>query len=63
MAIISWVNPGQYSPVTVLLHQLTAPLLNPVRKSIPPISGIDLSPLVVIIVLNLLVMMIPYLFG
>ena len=51
--IISWVNPGMYNPVMGLLHSLTEPLLGPARRVIPPISGLDLSPIVVIIVLQL----------
>lgn len=53
-AIISWINPGNYNPVSSLLHQLTDPLLNPFRKIIPPVSGMDLSPLVAIIGIYLL---------
>ena len=51
--IISWVNPGMYNPVMGLLHSLTEPLLGPARRVIPPISGLDLSPIVVIVVLQL----------
>jgi YggT family protein len=51
--IISWVNPGMYNPVMGLLHSLTEPLLGPARRVIPPISGLDLSPIVVIIILQL----------
>lgn len=56
-AIVSWVNPGAYSPVTVLLYQLTEPVLRPCRRIIPPAGGLDWSPLVVLIVLNLLLML------
>lgn len=53
-AILSWVNPGTYNPVSSLLHQLTAPVLDPFRKIIPPVSGMDLSPLAAIIGIYLL---------
>jgi len=43
--IISWVSPGQYNPVIGLVNKLAAPVLNPIRKFIPPMGGIDLSPL------------------
>lgn len=56
--IISWVNPGMYNPVMGLLHSLTEPLLGPARRLIPPISGLDLSPIVVIIVLQLASMLV-----
>ena len=50
-AILSWVNPDPYSPVNNLLNTLTAPVLRPIRKVVPPISGIDLSVLVALIAL------------
>jgi YggT family protein len=43
--ILSWVSPGQYNPVIGLIHKLSAPALKPVRRLIPPIGGLDLSPL------------------
>ena len=56
--IISWVNPGSYNPVTGLLHSLTEPVLRPIRQLLPPLSGIDLSPLFAIIGLQVLKMLI-----
>lgn len=46
-AILSWVNP--YSPLSRPLTQMTHPFLQPIRRIIPPLSGIDLSPLVAIL--------------
>ena len=51
--VLSWLSPDTYNPVTALLHRLNEPLLRPARRLLPPFSGIDLSPLVVIIVLQL----------
>jgi YggT family protein len=51
-AVLSWVSP--WSSLQRPLAQLTAPLLIPVQRLIPPISGIDLSPLVVILILQTL---------
>ena len=48
-AILSWVNPDPYNPVNSLLRSLTAPVLRPIQKLVPPISGIDLSVLVALI--------------
>lgn len=50
-AIISWVNPDPYSPVVQLLRQLTEPALRPARQLLPPMGGLDLSPLIVLMVL------------
>lgn len=55
--IISWVNPGGYNPVIGLLYSLTEPLLGPARRIVPPISGLDLSPMLVMIGLVLLKML------
>lgn len=48
-AILSWVNPDPSHPVSSLLHNLTFPVLRPIKKYVPPISGIDLSTLVALI--------------
>ncbi len=55
--IISWVNPGTYNPVTSLLHTLTEPLMRPARRLLPPVSGFDLSPLLVLLGLQVLKML------
>ena len=55
--IISWVSPGMYNPVMGLLHSLNEPLLAPARRIIPPVSGLDLSPIAVIIFLQLVSML------
>jgi YggT family protein len=51
--IVSWVNPGNYNPVIGLVQKLVDPIMRPARRLIPPIAGIDLSPMVVIIGLTL----------
>ena len=52
-AILSWISQG-YNPIEALLHQLTEPLLAPIRKIIPPLGGLDLSLLVFLIGLQFL---------
>lgn len=47
-AILSWFSQGG-NPLEIVLHQLTEPLLQPVRRVIPAIGGLDLSVLVVLI--------------
>ena len=51
--ILSWVNPGTYNPVVSLLYSITEPVLRPCRRLIPPISGMDLSPIVALIAIQL----------
>lgn len=62
-AILSWFNQG-YNPIVMVMDQLTEPLLAPVRRIIPPIGGLDLSVMLVIIGMNfinmLLAQYIPY---
>ena len=53
-AVLSWINP--YSPLAGPAGQLTRPILNPIRRFIPTISGIDLSPLVAILLLQVVLM-------
>jgi YggT family protein len=50
-AIFSWVRPKPDSPVYMVsegIHRITEPVLAPIRKVLPAMGGIDLSPLVVI---------------
>lgn len=54
-AVLSWV--GRYSPLSAPLDQLTRPFLNPIRRLLPPISGIDLSPLVAIVLAQAVLML------
>jgi YggT family protein len=53
--VVSWVNP--YTPVAPLLNSMTRPLLRPFQRLIPAIANVDLSPLVLIIVCQLLIML------
>ena len=54
-AVLSWVNP--YSPIAPLLNALSRPFLRPVQRMVPPIANVDLSPLIVIVILQLLLML------
>jgi YggT family protein len=44
-ALLSLVAPGTYSPAQALLVSLCEPVLRPLRRLIPPLGGLDLSPL------------------
>lgn len=54
-AVLSWVNP--MAPVMPLLNTLTAPLLDPIRRMLPNLGGLDLSPLVLLLVAQVAIMM------
>lgn len=55
-AILSWINP--YTPIASVLDALTSPVLRPVRKYMPATNGIDLSPLIVFIIAELLLILV-----
>jgi YggT family protein len=53
--ILSWVNVNPYQPAVRILYQITDPVLEPLRKLIPPIGGmLDISPVVALILLEIL---------
>jgi YggT family protein len=54
-AILSWVNP--YHPITPFFNALTQPFLKPLRRMIPIVGGVDLTPLVILILCQLLLML------
>ncbi|GAA6205249.1 MULTISPECIES: YggT family protein [Thalassotalea] len=53
MALMSWVVQG-YNPTLMILHQLTEPVLRPIRNIIPNIGGLDLSILAAFLLLNVI---------
>lgn len=55
--VLSWVNPDPYNPAVALLGRLTDPILSPAQRLLPPIGGIDLSPMLVMVGLVLLQML------
>ena len=52
-ALISWVSPDPWNPIVQFLIRVTDPVLRPVRRWLPP-SGIDFSPVVVILAISFL---------
>ena len=55
-AILSWVNP--HAPMAPAIRQLSEPLLAPFRRLIPAVGGVDLSPLALFVVLQILLILI-----
>jgi len=51
----SWVSPNPTNPISRFAFVITEPVLGPVRRRLPPMSGIDLSPLVVTLVAYFLI--------
>ena len=48
-AIISWVNPDPYNPIVSFLYRATEPVLYRVRRMLPDLGGLDLSPIIVLV--------------
>ncbi|WP_068635323.1 YggT family protein [Thauera butanivorans] len=68
-AVLSWVSP--HAPLAPLLHALAEPFLRPFRRIVPMIANVDLSPLILLLVLQIVLMLLggmrgnfaPLLFG
>ena len=52
--LISWVNPDPFNPIVQGLSRVTDPVLEPLRRVIPPIGPIDISPLAALLILQAL---------
>lgn len=61
-AIMSWVGSAHGNPVAPLVNSLTAPIVRPIRKVVPLIGMMDLSPMVAILLLNILLIIVNNIF-
>jgi len=52
--ILSWVRLDRRNPLVTITHALTEPVLAPIRRILPPMAGLDLSPMVLLIALQIL---------
>jgi YggT family protein len=51
--ILSWVQLGPDNPIASLVNRLTEPVLGPVRRALPDMGGLDISPMLVLMGLRL----------
>lgn len=58
-AVISWVSPDPYNPIVRFLTNATDPLLQPIQKKVPPVSGIDFSPIILLLAILFLEIFVP----
>jgi YggT family protein len=58
-AVLSWVNP--YAPLAPVFDTLTRPFLRPLRRVVPPIGNVDLTPLILIVLLQVVLIPVGYL--
>ena len=54
-AVLSWVAPNNYHPAARLVNGVSEPMLRPFRRIIPAMQGIDLSPILALLALNLII--------
>ncbi len=52
--LISWVRVDPYNPVVRFLYQITEPVLDPIRRALPQTMGIDFSPLIALLLIQVL---------
>jgi len=52
--LVSWFGGSDDNPVVQFLHRATEPALGPIRRVLPPLGGLDLSPLVLLVLLQIL---------
>ena len=58
--VLSWFGDRGGNPMTALLGELVEPILRPARRLLPPIGGLDLSPLIVILLLQAVMIALPF---
>ena len=63
MIILSWIAGGSSNPAISLLHQITEPVMAPFRKVLPAMGGLDFSPILVFILINVLQIALRHLAG
>jgi YggT family protein len=52
--IASWIAPNSYNPVLILINQILEPAMKPIRKIMPDMGGIDISPIIMFLLIQVL---------
>jgi YggT family protein len=52
--VLSWVQIDPRNPLVTIIHSLTEPVLAPIRRVLPPMGGLDLSPMILLFALQIL---------
>lgn len=52
--VLSWIAPENNHPLLQIIEEISAGILNPVRKFMPPMGGLDFTPIIGLLVLNLI---------
>ena len=51
--LFSWINPAPGNQLVRLIYQITDPILEPLRRYVPPLAGMDITPIVAVVLLEL----------
>ena len=62
-ALVSWVSIDPSHPIIMILHQITEPILAPLRRYIPPVGMMDITPIVALVLLQILRALVRSIFG
>jgi YggT family protein len=61
--LISWIRPYPNNPMVRLLNKLTDPIMRPLERVVPPLGGLDITPIIAIVLIQLVQMVIPRVLG
>jgi YggT family protein len=62
-AVLSWVRPNPNNPLVRLLNKVTDPIMRPLERIIPPLAGLDISPIIAIVLIQMVQRFLPRLLG
>ncbi len=60
MVIASWLAPNSYNPALILINQILDPVMRPIRRMMPDLGGLDLSPIVLMLAIQMVEILLIY---
>lgn len=57
-ALISWINPNPYNPLIRIIYAITDPVLVPIRRLLPDMGGLDISPFIALVIIWFIIFLI-----
>jgi len=61
--VLSWVQPNPNNPLVRLLNKVTDPVMRPLERIIPPLGGLDITPIIAVVLIQLVQRLLPGLLG
>ena len=58
IVVASWIAPNSYNPALILVNQILEPVIRPIRSKMPDLGGLDLSPIVVFLLIQIVEIMV-----